>query len=96
MSIFYPDADFKRIYDIPENYFFEKGITTLLLDVDNTLTTDNNPLPDEKVIQWLETQKSRGIHLMILSNNTAERVKKFADSIGLDFIAEAKNRFRIM
>ena len=53
MSIFYPDHDFRRIYEIPASFFVERGIKVLLLDVDNTLTTHDNPIPHERVwIGW--------------------------------------------
>ncbi len=89
MSLFYPHCDFKRIYDIPADFWKEKGITALLLDVDNTLTTHNNPVPHERVLEWLETQRRAGLRLMILSNNRSERVEPFARELGLEYIAGA-------
>ena len=59
MSIFYPHFFFRRIYEIPLDFFQERGIRALLIDVDNTLTTDNNPVPHEKVLDWLDGQRAR-------------------------------------
>lgn len=89
MFILYPDYIFHRIYDIPTSFFADRGITTLLLDVDNTLTTDNNPQPHAKVTRWLEEQHKAGLRLMVLSNNYRKRVEPFANSLGLEFIAMA-------
>lgn len=89
MSVFYPHCDFRRIYDIPVSFWRERGITALLLDVDNTLTTHNNPQPHEKILDWLARQRDAGLRLMILSNNHEERVRPFAQHLGLEYIASA-------
>lgn len=90
MSIFYPDYSFRRVYEIPVRFFRQQGIEALLLDVDNTLTKDNDPVPHERVLDWLTEQKQAGLRLLVLSNNRRERVEPFAQGLGLDFIAEAK------
>lgn len=93
MFILYPHSIFHRIYDIPADYFREKGITTLLLDIDNTLTGDNDPMPNAQALEWLEVQHQAGMRLMVLSNNYERRVKPFAESLGLEYIAEARKPF---
>ena len=90
MNIFYPHYNFSRIDRIPVNFFKKRGIDTLLLDVDNTLTGDNEKEPIEAINMWLDTQKKLGINLFIMSNNTEERVKPFAEKLGLGYIADAK------
>ncbi len=90
MSVFHPNHMFTRIYDIPTEFLVKYGITTLLLDVDNTLTTHSNPIPNEKVLTWLDVQKKAGIRLMLISNNTERRVAPFAKKLGLEYIAMAK------
>jgi len=89
MSIFFPDILLRRISDITPALLEEWGIRALVLDVDNTLTTHNNPFPDADVLRWLAGMKERGMALVILSNNSPRRVKAFADSLGLDFTARA-------
>ena len=54
MSLFYPDYSFRRIYEIPTRFFLEQGIRVLFLDVDNTLTTHDNPVPHERIKDWME------------------------------------------
>ena len=90
MSIFYPDYSYQRVYQIPARLFLEKGIRALLLDVDNTLTTDNNPVPHQEVLGWLEQQRQAGLRLLVLSNNHQERVAPFARQLGLEYVADAK------
>ena len=90
MSLFYPDYSFRRVYQIPARFFLEQGIRALFLDVDNTLTTHDNPVPHERVRDWLEEQRQAGLRLLVLSNNTPERVAPFARGLGLEFVADAK------
>ncbi len=88
MSLLLPDYLFRRIYEIPLSFFQQHGITALVLDVDNTLTTHNNPVPRRRVQHWLEEMKNAGIKLMIVSNNNSDRVRPFAEMLNLDFVAD--------
>ena len=87
MSIFYPHYRYKRIYDIPLDFFISNNIKSIILDVDNTLTTHGNPVPSENVEQWLDTMRQNNIKMMIVSNNKPKRVKPFAQLLKLDFVA---------
>lgn len=90
MSIFHPDHLFRRIYEIPTDFFVRRGVKVLLIDVDNTLTTDNNPTPHQEVLAWLDTQRRAGLELMAFSNNSEARVAPFARQLGLDYVADAQ------
>lgn len=89
MSLFKPTYFFDKIWDVSPDFLKDNGIKCLLIDVDNTLTTHDNPVPHEKILEWLENVKKIGVKLIILSNNTAERVKPFADGLGIDFVSNA-------
>ena len=67
----------------------------MFLDVDNTLTTHDNPDCHENAKAWIEKMRQNGLKLIILSNNTPERVRPFAQSIGLDFITGTKPEKKI-
>lgn len=89
MSLFLPEIAVKHVMDIDYNLLQRFGIKGLVLDVDNTLTTHGHPEPSQGVIEWLEQMRRDGIQLMILSNNTTERVQPFAKKLGLEFISRA-------
>ena len=89
MSLFLPEIAVKHVMDIDYNLLQRFGIKGLILDVDNTLTTHGHPEPSQGVIEWLEQMRRDGIQLMILSNNTTERVQPFAKKLGLEFISRA-------
>ncbi len=88
--IFRPTYVLKSVTDISAEYLNEKNIKGLILDLDNTLTTHNNPQPAEKVTDWIEDMKNSGIKMMIVSNNRAERVIPFAQNLGLDFVPNGR------
>jgi HAD superfamily phosphatase (TIGR01668 family) len=88
--IFRPTYVFKSVTDIKIDFLKEKNIKGLILDLDNTLTTHNNPHPAEKVTDWIEDMKNSGIKMMIVSNNNAERVIPFAQNLGLDFVPNGR------
>ena len=85
-----PDYVFDSIADISPAFFEKEGIEALILDLDNTLTTHNNPVPDAVRLKWFEDMKSRGLKMIIVSNNHPERVKPFAEFLGLDFVPDGK------
>ncbi len=88
--MFRPQYIFDKIWDIEYGFLKEKGINAVFLDVDNTLTTHDNPDCDERAVQWISKMRENGLKLIILSNNTPERVSPFAEKIGTDFITGTK------
>lgn len=90
MSIFFPNERFKRITDISPARLRSQGFEGIILDVDNTLTTHDNPVPGEGVERWLEDAAKAGLKLIILSNNSPERVTPFARLLKLDFEANGR------
>ena len=87
--LFKPKYVFDSVADISVEFLEKEGIKALILDLDNTLTTHNNPVPAPKIQDWLAEMKREGIRLIILSNNHFERVKPFADELGLEFVCDA-------
>ncbi len=88
--LFKADFAFNRVTEITPAFLKRENIKGLLLDLDNTLTTHDNPRPADGVIEWIKRIKEHGIKMVIVSNNHPPRVKPFADMLGLDFISEGK------
>ena len=84
---FKPTYVFNRVNDISAEFLKKRKIKVLLLDLDNTLTTHNNPTPPQSTLDWLLKMKNAGIMMMIVSNNSAQRVEPFADELGLTFVS---------
>ena len=60
MPFLTPDIYFERITDIPGSFFAERGLRLVILDVDNTLTTHDNPTPFPGVQEWIDARKAEG------------------------------------
>ena len=88
--LFKPTYVFNDITEISADFLHKKHIKGLLLDLDNTLTTHNNPVPPQTSLDWLDKMRKAGIKLMIVSNNSAERVTPFSQALGLDFVPKGK------
>ncbi len=81
-----PEYIFKNVEAIMPDFLRERGICALVLDVDNTLTGDGSQQLDDGVAAWLDTMRAAGVSLTIVSNNTARRVRPFAERIGLAWV----------
>lgn len=88
--LFKPTVALDKVHEISPELLKELNVKALILDLDNTLTTHDNPRPAEKVTDWIQSMRTAGIKLMIVSNNHAERVKPFAEMLGLEFVSEGK------
>lgn len=86
----YPQHMVKRVYEITPAQLKAWGIKGLILDIDNTLTTHDNPVPSQGVARWLDEMRENGIKMIVLSNNTAQRVQPFAEILNLPFIPDGK------
>lgn len=85
--LFKPDIKLNRITEITVELLTENEITALILDVDNTLSTHHGTRLTDGLTEWLEVMQNDGIKLIILSNSKEERVKPFAEKIGLEYIS---------
>ncbi len=80
---FMPDLYLDDIYGITPEFLTEKGIKAVLLDIDNTLVTYDDPLPTESVLNWLSSLSEAGISAAFISNNHKERVELFNSKLNL-------------
>lgn len=81
-----PQYIFRNVEAITPAFLRSRGITALVLDVDNTLTGDGSQVLDASVQRWLDTMRAAGVSLTIVSNNTARRVAPFARRVGLAWV----------
>jgi len=83
------DYCFRKTINITPQFLKKRNIKGLILDVDNTLAVHDGLTPAESVPEWIELMKKHGIKLIIVSNNNSERVKPFADKLGIDFVCDS-------
>ena len=84
-----PDMIVENIYQIDLDFLKEKGITSLVLDIDNTLVPQKSKFPDKTTIEWLEKVKKEGFKICLISNNTKRRVNEFKEKVSVPGIAWA-------
>ncbi len=93
MSLLKPTAALRNVTDISPALLERLGTDAILLDVDNTLAPPSSHIPYEGVKEWIDLIKSKGIHIVICSNNYKKRVKPFADKLGLDCVSMSLKPF---
>lgn len=90
LMMYVPDVYQPSIYAIEYEKLKEKGIKLITFDLDDTIvpkSTGKLPDPAQPHITKL---KEMGFKIMLLSNGNEEKVRKFAEKLGVDYIAEAK------
>ena len=86
-----PDGMFDRFCDITPELLNKMGIKALLLDIDNTLVTYDDPEPTAEVMAWLSAMEAAGIKAAFVSNNESpERVDTFNRGLGLYATSRSK------
>jgi len=83
-----PDVFYDNIYQITPEYLLGEGVKALVLDIDNTLVTYDDPEPTESVLEWLRSMEEAGISIAFVSNNKPPRVERFNSKLG--YFARAK------
>lgn len=85
-----PDMSLKTIYDLKPDMLLKRGMSLLLLDLDNTLIPYNQSMPPERVSRWMSDFKEKGIELFLVSNNKTDRAGIFSSAAGISYINRAK------
>lgn len=89
MALFKSTAVFRRITDIEIDFLNNNNIKTLLLDVDNTLSTHHGTVLVDGLTDWLKKMQDNGVTLVVVSNSKRFRIEPFAGKIGLPFVSLA-------
>lgn len=85
-----PDYHFHDIYSITPKLLEKLGINALILDIDNTLVTYDDPKPTENVAKWLKELENANIKVAFVSNNTEDRVSLFNKELGYFHSSDSK------
>ncbi|MGN0438787.1 MAG: YqeG family HAD IIIA-type phosphatase [Lachnospiraceae bacterium] len=88
MKNFFPSCYLDKKEDIPIEKLYEIGYRGILFDIDNTLVPHDEPV-DEGARVFIKRLKELGFHIALISNNDEERVKSFADPLGVQYVYKA-------
>ena len=89
LEIFKPTWMVKSIYTVSPDQLKDHGIRAVFSDLDNTLIAWNNPDGTPELRQWMTSLKAAGIPLIVISNNSKQRVARATASLKLPFISRA-------
>ena len=84
LKYFTYDEYVESIFDIDLERLYKAGKRLILTDLDNTLVRSDAPMPTSKVLEWFTRAKDIGFIVKIASNNSDERVRIFAESLGIE------------
>lgn len=84
-----PRYVFDAVTDITPDFLKKHGIRGCLIDLDGTLVSRHQPTGNDRLIAWLDSLRDAGIRPMLLSNNNGNRVRIFAESIGIEWQGRA-------
>jgi HAD superfamily phosphatase (TIGR01668 family) len=88
-NLFVPDYMFSDIYKITPEFIKSLGVSTVVLDIDNTLVTYAVAEPTPEVIAWVRGMQESGLSLCIASNNHGTRVEKLNEKLGLFYMCSS-------
>ena len=86
---FIPNLICDSIFDLPKKYTGGKKIRAIIFDIDNTLAPYDQEEPDEKTVAFLKGLEEKGIRIVLVSNNSPERVAKFNQKLGFFCVPDA-------
>lgn len=82
MSKFRPKVYYKSIFDINYELLKKKNIKVLIFDLDNTIITVDEEVPNEKVVSLFK-KLNKDFKIFIASNNKKERVRRIGKYMGV-------------
>jgi len=87
---FSPD-DFVEKYEfIDVEYMNMHNKKVIISDLDNTLISWDSKKDTKELNRWLKKMKRAGFDIIVVSNNSEERVEEFCKQLNLQYVADAK------
>ena len=85
-----PQKNVRSIYEIDVQALWDTGVRGIITDLDNTLVGAKNPHATPELMTWLKRLQSIGFKIVIVSNNNALRVSRFAEPLSIPYIFRAR------
>lgn len=89
MSLLIPTFFINKITDLSPEFIKSHGVTSLLADIDDTLTYHKDPQVPKKILEFINLMKANNIKIVLVSNNSKKRVSEFAKKLNLPYIFRA-------
>lgn len=82
-----------NVFDIPVDFFKKLDINCIFFDLDNTLDSFKCEVGSTKTIAYINKLKDYGYSIYIISNNNENRVKKYANSLSIEYLYKSGKPF---
>lgn len=92
-SKFLPDYYYDVLADITPEMLTSLGIKGLVMDIDNTIVTYDDPTPTPAAQAWFDAVTKTGIKISFVSNNEWDRVREFNSSLNYPAYAKSGKPF---
>lgn len=84
----------KRVAEIDKNFLRENGIKGIILDLDNTVVSEDDIYLSPEAEDWIKDAKNEGIKFFILSNGKRKyRVNYWSSRLEIPAISPARKPF---
>lgn len=93
MDKFVPDLFYQNVYSIDYKKLKKMGIKCLIFDLDNTISSYEVNEPDKK-IKELFYNLAKDFKIILLSNNTKNRVRPFKEKLNVDSSYKSSKPFK--
>ncbi len=81
-----PTYFYKSIYDIDYEGLYKDGIRLILTDLDNTLISYKETIPNRKLFELKNKIEHMGFEFILVSNSRKKRVDNFAKSFDIPYV----------
>ncbi|MGT2756228.1 YqeG family HAD IIIA-type phosphatase [Streptococcus ovuberis] len=95
MEKYRPTFALEAVYDLKVEDLEKHGIRAVLVDLDNTLIAWDNPDGTLEMKEWLHDMRDAGIKVVVVSNNTTERVRRAVQQLEIPFVSWSMKPFNI-
>lgn len=89
LEIFKPTWMVNTIYSVSPAQLKEQRVRAVFSDLDNTLIAWNNQDGTPELKEWMDALQEAHIPLIVISNNSKERVGKAVNSLDLPFVSRS-------
>ncbi len=81
-----PTYFYKSVYDVDYKMLYENGIRLILTDLDNTLISYKETLPNDKLFELKKYIEDMGFEFILVSNSKKSRVDNFAKAYNIPYV----------
>lgn len=90
LKSFIPNMYVPSIYQIDLEALKQQGITSIIVDLDNTLVESTQLDAPPQLLDWFRKLRQEEFRVMIVSNNSKHRVTRFAQPLSIPYIYTAR------